>query len=70
MTGVELINAMRENETSREIPTIVITSDANRQAVLSALTQGVTGFLLKPFNSVVLKEKVDEAIAAFDKPKS
>ncbi len=62
MNGVELINAFRQNSEFQTLPAIVISSDADRNKVLDAIKLGVSGFLLKPFDSATLKQKMEDAL--------
>ena len=50
MTGLELLNAVRASENLRDIPVIMVTSSASREAVVASLHAGVNAYILKPFN--------------------
>jgi len=62
MTGIELIKKVRENDQTKEIPIIMVTSDANKSVLLEATEAGVNGFLNKPFTKEELVEKIERLI--------
>jgi len=62
MNGIELIKQVRENETYKHIPIIMVTSDGNKGVLLEATEAGVNGFLNKPFTKEELVEKVEKVL--------
>lgn len=60
MSGLELVNSMRRAEALRHTPVLMVTTVAERPAILAALRAGVSGYMVKPFDVATLKQKVRE----------
>ena len=58
MDGLQFLKAIRERNT--EIPFIMITTEAERQRVVTAIQAGVTDYLTKPFTPDSLQEKLEK----------
>lgn len=58
MSGLELVQHMREQPALREVPVVLISGFFTRARVLEAAGAGVTSFLAKPFRLAALDEKV------------
>jgi two-component system, chemotaxis family, chemotaxis protein CheY len=44
-------------------PFILVTAESKQDNINAAKTAGVSGYIIKPFNEKVLKEKIDAALA-------
>jgi two-component system chemotaxis response regulator CheY len=55
--GLELIKDLRALET--EVPIIMITTEAERATIIEAIQAGVSDYLIKPFDSCLLKKKLE-----------
>lgn len=64
MTGLELLKAMRADDTLRHIPVVMITAEGRKEDVLEAAKAGVSNFIVKPFTAEMLEEKLAKV---FDK---
>ena len=64
MTGLELLKAVRNDESLRNIPFVMVTAEAQKSAVLEAVQAGVSSYIAKPFTADVVKEKLKQI---FDK---
>jgi len=62
-TGVEVLQALREDPATRDVPVIMLTARAQRSDRDQVERLGVYGYLVKPFSPVDLLELVDEAFA-------
>lgn len=60
MTGIEVMAALRRDQTTAGIPVILLTAKGQRADVAQALAQGATAYLAKPFSPLELLAKVDE----------
>lgn len=58
MDGLTFLKAVRER--NAEIPFIMITTEAERQRVVTAIQAGVTDYLTKPFTPDSLREKLEK----------
>jgi two-component system chemotaxis response regulator CheY len=56
--GLELIQGIRA--TGSEVPIIMITTEAEKKAVLQAIQAGVTDYMTKPFETETLLSKIDK----------
>jgi CheY-like chemotaxis protein len=57
-TGLEVCAALRAEESTREIPVIVLSAAEESEAMVNALEAGADDFLLKPFYAAELRAKV------------
>jgi len=58
MSGLELLQWMRQEEAYREVPFIMITSRGDKDHVVEAVRQGVSEYLGKPFSPEGLSKKI------------
>jgi DNA-binding response OmpR family regulator/HPt (histidine-containing phosphotransfer) domain-containing protein len=58
MTGTELLKKLRENETLRDIPVIMLTAKAHSGDVVQAVSAGAVDYIVKPFDPADLMVKV------------
>jgi len=58
MDGLTFLKAIRERNT--DIPFIMITTEAERQRVVTAIQAGVSDYLTKPFTPDSLQEKLEK----------
>lgn len=63
MTGFELLQKVRADESTAKVPFIMVTAESKPENVLAAQKAGVNNYLVKPFSAPVLKEKIDKALA-------
>lgn len=49
MNGLELLDQLRKNETLKEIPVIMITTEGSADRMQEAFSRGAKGFVKKPF---------------------
>jgi two-component system chemotaxis response regulator CheY len=58
MSGLELIQAVRENDALKKTPVLMITTNSAKEEVVEALKAGVNNYLVKPFTPETMKEKI------------
>ncbi len=58
MNGLELLKEIRQR--NKDIPIIMITTEAERSRVVTAIQSGVSDYLVKPFTPDGLKEKLEK----------
>ena len=56
--GVDLVREIRQLETTRNLPVLIITSQGQREQWAEAKSAGVTGFVVKPFDQNQLREEL------------
>ncbi|MBF0509439.1 MAG: response regulator [Deltaproteobacteria bacterium] len=58
MNGLELLRKVRDDETLRHIPFLMITAEALKENIVQAIQEGVTQYIVKPFSQKTLQEKM------------
>ena len=59
MTGLELLKKIREDDSLKNIPVLMVTAEATKECVVEAVQAGVSNYIVKPFTAAALKEKID-----------
>jgi two-component system chemotaxis response regulator CheY len=62
MTGIDLLRAVRAEASLKATPFLMVTAEAKPENVTEALEAGVNNYIVKPFTSDVLKEKIDKIL--------
>lgn len=65
MSGFELLKKVRADEKTKTLPFIMITAESKTENVIEAKKAGVSNYIVKPFNAVVLKEKLTGVFGQF-----
>ena len=60
MTGIELLRAIRQDEALKEIPVLMVTAESKKENIMEAIQAGVNNYIVKPFNSKTLEEKLNK----------
>lgn len=60
LTGLDLLKQIRADERFTKLPFLMITAEAEQSNVVIAVKAGVSNFIVKPFNKVTLKAKIDK----------
>ncbi len=60
MNGIELLRAVRADERLKQMPVLMVTAEAKRDQIIEAAQAGVSGYVVKPFTAVALKEKIEK----------
>ena len=64
MTGFQLLQKVREDGPSSDLPFIMVTAESKTDNVVAARRAGVSHYIVKPFNAATLKSKIDAVFAA------
>ena len=64
MPGLELLKAVRADEKLAKMPVLMLTAEAKREQIIEAAQAGVSGYVIKPFTAITLKEKLDKILAS------
>jgi DNA-binding response OmpR family regulator len=62
MTGFEVLKHLRNHESTRDVPVIMLTGVADRARIQQALDAGINFYIVKPFNLHDLLAKVKLAM--------
>src|SRR5215470_8450224 len=64
MDGLGLLRAIRGHQAIRKLPFILLTGRGDRELVVKAAQAGVNNYLVKPFNNVILRQKMEQVLGA------
>lgn len=57
-TGLEFLKWVRANESFKDLPFLILTTENEQAKIMSAVSAGVSNFLLKPWEEEELGEKI------------
>jgi two-component system chemotaxis response regulator CheY len=60
MTGIDFLRAIRSDGALKELPFLMVTSEADKEKIMEAVQAGVNQYIVKPFNANQLEEKIKE----------
>ena len=60
MNGLDLLKAVRADPKLAGLPVLMVTAEAKRDQIVEAANAGINGYIVKPFNAVTLKEKIEK----------
>jgi two-component system chemotaxis response regulator CheY len=60
MDGLELLKKVRGDAELKDLPILMVTAEAEKEKVVTAIQAGVNNYIVKPFTGEVLKEKMDK----------
>jgi len=59
MDGLELLKAVRKDPDLKSLPILMVTAEAEKDKVVTAIQAGVNNYVVKPFTAEIFKEKMD-----------
>ena len=62
MPGLDLLKAVRADPKIGQMPVLLLTAEAKREQIVEAAAAGVNGYVVKPFTSQTLRDKLDKII--------
>lgn len=63
MNGLEFVKTVRTTDQHKNIPILMITTVAEKDEIMVALTAGVNNYIVKPFDAETLKKKIEQVLA-------
>ncbi|MGB3940696.1 MAG: response regulator [Candidatus Manganitrophaceae bacterium] len=60
MDGLALLKAVRRDPTLFALPFLMVTTRTGMEHILDAIRLGVSGYILKPFTTKIMREKIDK----------
>lgn len=60
MDGLTLLQQIRANPTLKDLPVMMVTAEAKKENIIAAAQAGASGYIVKPFTSGTLEEKLDK----------
>lgn len=64
LSGVELVRALRSDETTASIPVLMVTGLGQEEDIQAAADAGVDGYVVKPFDLATFRERLEHVLAA------
>ena len=65
MTGIQLLREVRSDDRLKHLPFIMITEGGKSENVFAAKEAGVSNYIVKPFNTEILKTKMFSVLGEF-----
>jgi len=59
MPGIDLLKAIRADAKLKATPVLMVTAEAAKENVVTAVQAGVNNYIVKPFTAAALKERID-----------
>lgn len=66
MTGLQLLKEVRADNTLKATPFIMVTAENKTENVIAAKQAGVNNYIVKPFNAITLKQKIEAVLGSID----
>ena len=60
MDGFQLLEAIKAEESLRQLPVLMVTAEARKEDIVRAAQDGAAGYIVKPFTKATLEEKVQK----------
>ncbi len=67
MPGIDLLKAIRADESLAKIPVLMVTAEAKREQIIEAAQAGVNGYIIKPFTAATLEDKLAKIFERMEK---
>ena len=67
MDGLELLKEVRKDPALKDLPMLMVTAEAEKDKVVTAIQAGVNNYVVKPFTAEVFKEKMDRIFEKLEK---
>jgi len=62
MTGLELVHAIRSNPAIKHLPVLMVTAVGQKEEIVQAISAGVNGYVVKPFEPETLHSKMQQVL--------
>jgi len=60
MTGIDLLRNIRADAALKGLPVLMVTAEAKKENIIAAAQAGASGYVVKPFTSATLDEKLNK----------
>ena len=60
MMGIDMLRAIRADETLKKIPVLMVTAEAQKENLMEAVQAGVSNYVVKPFTAETMQEKINK----------
>jgi two-component system, chemotaxis family, chemotaxis protein CheY len=63
MSGIDFIRHVRSAPATKDLPVLMVTTNAAKDDIVEALKVGVNSYVVKPFTPDTMKEKIQAVLA-------
>ena len=67
LDGLGLVKKVRSDDELKDLPILMVTAEAEKDKVVTAIQAGVNNYIVKPFTGDILKEKMDKILEKLGK---
>ncbi|MBB3140406.1 chemotaxis response regulator CheY [Halomonas sp. THAF12] len=60
LDGLEMLKQIRADDALKELPVLMVTAEAKKENIIAAAQAGASGYVVKPFTSATLEEKLNK----------
>lgn len=60
LDGLEMLKQIREDDELKALPVLMVTAEAKKENIIAAAQAGANGYVVKPFTSATLEEKLNK----------
>ncbi len=60
MNGIEFLKKVRSKDSIKNLPFLLVTSEADVESIMEAVKEGVSHYIVKPFSAKQLEEKIKQ----------
>ncbi|SFT56505.1 chemotaxis response regulator CheY [Halomonas saccharevitans] len=60
LDGLEMLKQIRADDDLKELPVLMVTAEAKKENIIAAAQAGANGYVVKPFTSATLEEKLNK----------
>ncbi len=60
LTGIEVLRNIRADEFLGRLPVLMVTAEAKKECVIEAVKAGVNNFIIKPFTTQIMEQKISQ----------
>lgn len=65
LNGIELIEKLKSNEETKDVPIIICSAVNDRNKVVELFSKGVADYIIKPINPIILANKITQYIKIY-----
>ncbi|RTR04436.1 chemotaxis response regulator CheY [Halomonas nitroreducens] len=60
LDGLEMLKQIRADDGLKDLPVLMVTAEAKKENIIAAAQAGASGYVVKPFTSATLEEKLNK----------
>ncbi|MEQ6887177.1 chemotaxis response regulator CheY [Halomonas sp. CS7] len=60
LDGLEMLKQIRADDGLKDLPVLMVTAEAKKENIIAAAQAGANGYVVKPFTSATLEEKLNK----------